>query len=234
MKIQVLDSSLESLYQDWKSFLEKEMPTDSTIQIIFDQPTPLVQDNEGRKMRIDFIKDRSTYHKVKKGLQSEPLSRALGGGKKGLRLVDFSAGLGVDAIFLSQLGFQVTAVERNPIVFMCLKLAWLQLPEEKQKQVQFEFSSAQKFIQSTTSEFDVGYFDPMFPAKAKSALPKQEMVIFKELVGADPDSEEVVASILQANKLKRLVVKRPLSAVPLMKPQGQIEGKIIRYDIYGA
>lgn len=234
MKIQVLDSNLESLYQDWKTFLEKELPADSDIQIVFDQPTPLVMDSQGRKMRIDFISDRSNYHKIKKGLQSEPLSRALGGGKKGLQLVDFSAGLGVDSVFLSQLGYQVTAVERNPLIYMCLQLAWLQLPESLKNNMKFSYSSAHKFIQNTEQNFDVGYFDPMFPTKTKSALPKQEMILFKNLVGSDEDAASVVQEIIESRKLKRLVVKRPIGSEALVKPQGQIEGKIIRYDIYGA
>ena len=73
----------------------------------------------------------------------------------------------------------------------------------------------------------------MFPQKKKSALPKQEMVIFKNLVGSDDDATEVLSLAIGSKKFKRCSVKRPLSAEPLLPTSGSIEGKIIRYDIYG-
>jgi len=219
----------------WQQFL-KQYPTDlSQIKKIdFTGKTPVVFDQQGRKFSINFVENKTNYAKKKGSIKTELISKALGGGKLGHSVLDLSAGLGIDAIFLSQLGYQVTAVERNPVLFLALDTAQNQLPQENKKNINFEFASAENFLKTTSKQFDVIYFDPMFPEKKKSALPRQEMVLFRELVGADDDAKDVIASALELKKAKRVVVKRPLKAPLLLeKPQGQIEGKLIRFDIYG-
>ena len=198
---------------------------------------PYVEDSDGRKLRIDFNSNKKDYHKKKSTLTGEPLSRALGSGKKGLRVLDLSAGLAVDAIFLVQLGYTVTALERNPMLYFLLNKALESWQSADKIRLKFIFTDALTYLKETKDEFDVCYFDPMFPQKNKSALPKQEMVIFKELVGGDNDAHEVLSCALQSKRFKRCVIKRPLRAEPLLaqgvQPSGCIEGKIIRYDIYG-
>lgn len=228
----------------WKSFLElNRYDTSSIERIDCTRDNPVVFDREGRKFSIDFVSDRLNYHKKKPSLKNEILSKAVGSGRYGLKVLDLSAGLGIDAVFLAQLGYNVEAVERNPLIYLCLQNALEELKDsdaELAARLKFHFSTAQNFVSTllkqenkTEGPFDVVYFDPMFPQKAKSALPKQEMVFFKNLVGSDDDAAEVVSTVLQLKNIKRLAVKRPLAAPPLLKPNGQIAGKLIRYDIYG-
>lgn len=199
--------------------------------------SPYIEDANGRKLYIDFDSNKKDYHKKKSTMASEPLSRALGGGKKGLRVLDLSAGLAIDAIFLTQLGYSVTALERNPMLYFLLNKALENWQYTDKSRLRFVLTDALTFLKNTQDEFDICYFDPMFPQKNKSALPRQEMVIFKELVGIDDDASEVLSYALQSKKFKRCVIKRPLRAEPLLtnsvQPSGCIEGKIIRYDIYG-
>lgn len=226
------DSDLKT---EWQHFLE-EHPTDlqSIQRIDFSNLVPTIYDNHGRKFSIDFLNDSINYNKKKASIKNELISKAVGAGKKGLCILDLSAGLGIDAIFLSQLGYTVTALERNPVVYLALHTAWKNLPDEKRNSVQFVHASAESFLKHLTTNFDICYFDPMFPDKKKSALPKQQMILFKELVGTDDDAAQVVQAILKSKKIARLVVKRPLKAQPLLsKPQSNISGKLIRFDIYG-
>ena len=96
------------------------------------------------------------------------------------------------------------------------------------------FADAKVYLTTLKSDFDIIYFDPMFPEKKKSALAKQEMMFFRDFVGSDEDSADVIELILKAKKVKRLVTKRPLKAEPLYrKPIASIKGKLIRFDIYG-
>jgi 16S rRNA (guanine1516-N2)-methyltransferase len=223
------NSELEFKNSHWKTFLQDNFKTEDTYKIQFDSDIPTIFDSEGRKFKIDFLGDNLNYKKVKSSINKEPLAKALGSGAKGLKLLDLSAGLGVDSIFLYQLGFSVTAVERNPLVYMALKIAAEQMP-----QIEIIFSDSLKFLESVNpGDFDVAYFDPMFPEKKKSALPKQEMVFFKNLVGHDEDALQIVNLATEKKLFKRFVVKRPLAAESFKKPAGSIEGKIIRYDIYG-
>lgn len=214
-----------------KSFTEDQnnYKKKADYRLVYCQNSLAIYDFENRKFEINFKEDQLNYLKKKGSLKSEPLARALGSGEKGFKLLDLSAGLGIDSVFLSQLGFEVTALERNALIFLALQRA----QKKSEFPVQFNFSEALTYLKKINSEsFDVAYFDPMFPAKKKSALPKQEMVVFKNLVGSDDDATHVVEYI-QAQKLfKRFVVKRPLSAPAFLKPAGCITGKLIRFDIY--
>lgn len=223
------NQDLESKFGHWQNFINKNFKSEDSYKVQFDGEIPTIFDCDGRKFKIDFLGDNLSYNKVKSSINKEPLAKALGSGNKGYKLLDLSAGLGVDSVFLLQLGFKVTAVERNPLVFMALKIASAHLPE-----IEFIYSDSLKFLETIKPEqFDVGYFDPMFPEKKKSALPKQEMVFFKNLVGHDEDAVNIVNVATEKKLFKRFVVKRPLSAESFKKPAGSIEGKIIRYDIYG-
>lgn len=223
------------LVSSWKNFLSKNKFQQNTIsKIDFTKGLPILTDQDGRKLQIDFLNDKQSYHKTKGSIKTELIAKALGSGRYGLSVLDLSAGLGIDSVFISQLGFQVHAIERNPILFLALETAWNQMSEEFKQKVKFHFASAESFLEKTDLQFDVIYFDPMFPEKKKSALPKQEMIIFRQLVGADEDATDVVQKVLKLKKAKRLVVKRPIKAPLLLeKPQNQVEGKLIRFDIYG-
>ncbi|MES2802831.1 MAG: class I SAM-dependent methyltransferase [Bdellovibrionota bacterium] len=223
------NQDLETQFDHWQSFINENFKSNEAYKVQFDGLIPTIFDNDGRKFKIDFLGDNLNYNKVKGSVNKEPLAKALGSGNKGIKLLDLSAGLGIDSVFLMQLGFKVTAIERNPLVYMALKIASAHLPE-----IEFIYSDSLKFLENVVPEqFDVAYFDPMFPEKKKSALPKQEMVFFKNLIGHDEDAVNIVNLAIEKKLFKRFVVKRPLSADSFKRPAGSIEGKIIRYDIYG-
>ncbi|MFZ3231282.1 MAG: class I SAM-dependent methyltransferase [Pseudobdellovibrio sp.] len=226
--------SLKLLFQ-WQQFLKDNPINQNTIKSI-DLTTeyPILTDHEGRKFSIDFIHDRQNYYKKKGSNKTEIIGKAMGSGRLGHSILDLSAGLGVDSIFLNQLGFNVTALERNPLLYLALNTAQQKLSEKQKENIQFYFASANQFLVETKKTFDVIYFDPMFPEKKKSALPKQEMVLFRNLVGSDDDAADVIETVFKTKKAKRLVIKRPIKASLLFeKPQNQILGKLIRFDVYG-
>lgn len=225
--------SSELLASEWCDFLlTNQFDFDSILKIDCLDVHPKVFDRNGNKFCINFVEDKQNYHKKKSSMKSELLGRAMGSGRYGLQVLDLSAGLGIDAVFLCQLGFEVTAVERNPLIFLALKNAASQLPTEMK--LKFNFGSSQEFLRNNAGGFDVIYFDPMFPEKTKSALPRQEMVFFRHLVGADLDADEVVQQAVRFKGVSRVVVKRPMKAPTLYKkPESQIEGKLVRFDIYG-
>lgn len=230
--------------KDWYNFLTKNKFDFTQIEKIdFGEDAPIITDRNKNKFCIDFINDRQNYHKKKLSIKNELLSKALGAGKQGLRVLDLSAGLGIDAVFLAQLGYEVTAIERNPLIYLCLnnaaELATKNPSGTRQCNPKFLFGNSLDYLKHNTSKagvicFDVIYFDPMFPEKTKSALPRQEMVFFKNLVGADEDAAAILAQALKTPGIKRIAVKRPLKAPPLKeKPSGSLSGKLVRFDIYG-
>lgn len=227
------DNASEKKAFEWFTFLnENKFDFQQVKKIDLTGVAPVIFDLEGNKFSIDFNSDKRNYHKKKASIKKEIIGRALGAGRYGLKVLDLSAGLGIDAIFVAQLGFQVTAIERNPLIFLALNEAVEKI--ESDLQVHFVFDSAQNYLNSSKNEVDVIYFDPMFPDKKKSALPRQEMVFFKNLVGNDSDADDVLALALKMKKAQRVVVKRPMKAPNIFKkPESKIEGKLIRFDIYG-
>jgi 16S rRNA (guanine1516-N2)-methyltransferase len=186
-------------------------------------------DAEKRRIRIDFDLDKLNYQR--KVIAKDPFLRAIG--RNRTNVLDVSAGLAIDAVFLAQHGHSVTAVERNPLLFTLLSYAKKRSENLSRLKINFEFADANKYVQEKVQkdQFDCIYFDPMFPDKAKTALPKQEMVLFRQLVGNDQDAEAVVETLLKTKT--RVVVKRPAHAGPVLpSPANAFESKLIRFDIY--
>lgn len=191
-----------------------------------------IKDSHGRKLQIDFDENKSDYHRSHRG-SGEPLARALGF-KDGIRkVVDLSAGLAIDSVLLAQIGFEVISVERNPLVSFLLVQSQFQSKREDLKKITFVFADSETFLKKYDFQEPVSaYFDPMYPEKKKSALPRQEMVIFREMVGGDTDSEKILQQSLD-RPFHKIVVKRPIKGEPvLQKPNYQLESKLVRYDVY--
>lgn len=215
----------------WELFLQKNKFDFTTIEKIdMSKDCPVIFDKAGNKFSINFSEDKKNYAKKKASIKSELISKALGAGKQGLNILDLSAGLGIDAVFLAQLGYSVTALERNPLIYLALNEAIRLSPNLSLK---FLFSDALEYLKHSEVKANVIYFDPMFPDKAKSALPRQEMVFFRNLVGHDEDALKVLEVAIRCKGIKRVVVKRPIKAPALLKPMSSTSGKLIRFDIYG-
>ena len=188
----------------------------------------------GLAFEIDFDLDHINYRKREIG-RKDLLARALGIEKGITRVVDLSCGLARDSVLLSQLGFQVQAHERCAVLWYMLVEAQKLSTRPEVKTIRFINENSLNVL-SRLSQADLKkqsfYFDPMFPETKKDALPKKEMQIFRELVGLDLDSVDVVKRAAEV-KVARLVIKRPRKAEPLFeKPRYFLEGRLIRYDVY--
>lgn len=183
---------------------------------------------------IDFDENKADYKRQALRGGQELIVKAVTGGKKNLHILDLSAGLAIDAVFLVQQGFKVTAVERNPQVYSLLQSALKKTQRQDLQDLEFVHDDSLHFLSALPSShhYDVAYFDPMYPEKKKSALPRKEMVIFRQMVGDDEDAEEVAALALSKG-FSRLVIKRPLRA-PFLLPgvRHSFEGHSVRYDLY--
>lgn len=200
--------------------------------LYMEDPLKLI-DKDGRKLIIDPVSDTINYQRKHRG-KNEMIAKALGKHKGMSTVLDLSVGLGIDALFMSQLGFKVTGLERNPLLYFMLSEAF----RKNSNSFHLIHNDALSFINAQNNRpwpFDAIYFDPMYPHKKKSALPKQEMVLFRNLVGDDMDAKEVLTAALETLRMgtQRVVVKRPLHAEPLLpNVHHQLEGKIVRYDVY--
>lgn len=204
--------------------------SDLTLEKKDDQVS--LRSNDGHHLEFDFDENRVDYHR-KASKSSDPLMKALGYSKGVRQVVDLSMGLAIDSVFLSQQGFSVVSVERQVLLSLLAREAQKRSKRKDVQSIKFILSSAQDYLKNIKPQENTAlYFDPMFPHKKKSALPRQEMVFFRKLVGSDEDSVETLQLAISKN-FERVVVKRPLKAEPLVpKVSYVIETKLMRFDVY--
>ena len=197
-------------------------------------------------VRIDFLSNALAYRKAKGGGKNELIAKAIGvKGSQDYHVIDATAGLGTDAYVLASVGCHVTMLERSPVVAALLKDALARLSRDPETQwlqdkLHFHHGDSVALLKQWTQTPPIGYvrpdaiyLDPMFPHRKKSALVKKEMQALQQLLGVDPDADDLLTPALSLAK-KRVVVKRPASAPFLgeRKPNLSMSSKKHRFDIY--
>lgn len=165
------------------------------------------------------------------------LAQALG--KKTKTIIDATAGWGQEALAMFRMGYDVTCIERSPVMAELLqdgfnRLATLDWVQRLNLTVpNLVTANAIEILPLLTFVPDCIYLDPMFPPKRKkSALAKKEMTVLRDLAGDDVDKHDLFLVAL-ATAGKRVVVKSPDYAEPLGgKPDASFHGKLLRYDVY--
>lgn len=246
IKIKMSDANIES----WPAFLQcalndkvrfnLEIESSSKLDdlcdyLYFDGGILYFHEQELGNMSFDFQELFSYHQRQHYALSREPLAKALGiKGEFKPTVWDASCGTGKDTLLINHFGGVLKSFERHPAIYLLLEDAKRRFP------LNFElvFADASRLYDrqlAIEERPDVIYYDPMYPEKPgskKSALPRKEMRIFKEVVGDDGDSVEFLEWALRTAR-SRVVVKRALSAPPIKKgPTASYEGKSTRYDMY--
>jgi 16S rRNA (guanine1516-N2)-methyltransferase len=165
-----------------------------------------------------------------------PLVRAFG--KSIDTIFDLTAGLGSDAYRLAEAGHRVVGCERHPAVYAVLITGWMRdcaigrVPAEVAERIEFRHAESADLLARIEDPKTGVYLDPMYPLPRRSkALPRRELQVLRQLLGAEEDS----ASIVEAARLvsARVVVKRPHRAPPLVSGVSfEIATKLVRFDVY--
>jgi 16S rRNA (guanine1516-N2)-methyltransferase len=146
-------------------------------------------------------------------------------------VIDATAGLGQDAFTLASYGCRVLMLERSPVIASLLEDGLERAKGlETVSRLSLQVGDA-KVLLSTFEKPDVIYLDPMYPDLGKSAAKRKEMRLFRDLVGDDTDIDELFEIAVKAAS-KRVVIKRPLKAPKLAKPNTSFAGRTVRFDIY--
>ena len=160
-------------------------------------------------------------------------------GRKTKTVVDATTGWAQDSLCLFRMGYEMTCIERSPIMAQLIADAFARLTHESWVQKlalappRLLHGNAIEVLQHLDTTPDCIYLDPMFPPKRKkSALSKKSMTLLHELVGEDLDKERLFEAALSATG-RRVVVKSPDYAPPLGgRPSESFAGKLLRFDVY--
>ena len=171
-----------------------------------------------------------------KGLNRRSVGRDLlakSVGRRCRNIVDATAGFGRDAFHLFNLGKNVIALERSPLIAIMLSNAINRLiVPSRTASLKMVCDDARLWL-SKCDPPDVIYLDPMFPEQQdRSSLAANELRILRSLVGNDKDSSDLLL-VARSIALQRVVVKRPAWAGHLGDaPDLDYKGRSVRYDIY--
>ena len=160
-------------------------------------------------------------------------------GSKTRCVLDATAGWGGDAMLMSTQGYDVTMMERNPLMALLLEqgVSHLRKLVEQSgsllKPPKVIYGDGIEMMQSHAKTVDCVYLDPMFPPKRKkTAAANKQMQLLQWMLGQDHDAAQLVEQALN-HGAKRVAVKRPSYAEPLFrKPDDQFSSKLVHYDVY--
>ena len=150
------------------------------------------------------------------------------------RLWDLTAGLATDAFRLARAGFEVTACERVPVIHALVEDALGRAPAlPAPGRLELRLADARTVLADPTLPApDVIYLDPMFPGEGRTALPRRELQLLRELTGEDDVGTELLA-LARRRAMRRVVVKRPLHAPALATDVDlAFKGRAVRFDVY--
>lgn len=255
LSIRVLDASMQTEADDFVARFQEKIQFDSESSryaLCFSRSGvalhPMAVGQHG-KVQVDFIKGKANHRRLFGGGKNQLISKAVGlSVKKDLFVCDATAGLGGDAFVLASLGAKVDLIENSPIAFTLLEdglkrasiydetgLAEAESLGEIFLRMHLIYADNHIWLSECDDEhYDVLYFDPMFPerAKKKSAV-KKEMQAFQFLIAHQEEDASLLDLALNAVKY-RVVVKRPIRANAYAEctPSYSLSGKSCRFDIY--
>jgi 16S rRNA (guanine1516-N2)-methyltransferase len=180
-----------------------------------------------------FVQNQHSFPAAKQGALNQAL------GKKTKTILDATAGWGSDALLLCSQGYNLTLLERNPIMALMLEDAMNRLANSSWAVKHPVYvprvinANALDFFETEDIDVDCIYLDPMFPAKRKkSAAANKYMQFLQWLVGRDEDSAQLVESAINSG-CQRVVVKRPNHADPLLDGSCErFSSKLLHHDVY--
>lgn len=153
-------------------------------------------------------------------------------------LIDATAGLGNDGFLLAAAGYRVQMFEMNPVVAALLADGLNRARRTPTiaaiaERIRLTACDARTALSNLDEHPEVIYLDPMFPARSKSALVKQELRLLQLLDPHTLDPGQLLRAAL-AVQARKVVVKRPRTGACLldMPPAYAVRGKAIRFDVY--
>jgi 16S rRNA (guanine1516-N2)-methyltransferase len=215
----------------------------SKIQLTTIEKAPLF--NKFGPVFADFVSGIANYRRRHgKYTPKSPIIRAVsvpGKTFEETHVVDATGGLGVDSFTLAFMGFKVTLIERDPIIFTLLQDGYQRgLQSDEIKEVlsritlvnEDSFDYLKRLYGDGTKEMpDVIYLDPMYPHRDKVALPKKTMILARRFLPQTAGLEEFVESTRHYCKHK-VVLKRPYYETSDNPETKKFKGRSTNFEIF--
>jgi len=216
----------------------------SKIQLATIEKAPLF--NKFGPVFADFVSGIADYRRRHgKYTPKSPIIRAVsvpGKTFEETHVVDATGGLGIDSFTLAFMGFKVTLIERDPIIFTLLQDGFqrgLQCKEIKAVLSKITLVNEDSFDylkrvygngKDTIDMPDVIYLDPMYPHRDKVALPKKTMILARRFLPQTAGLEEFLEFTRHYCKHK-VVLKRPYYETSENPDTKKFKGRSTSFEI---
>ena len=223
-RIHVHGASVVALAPDWPDFdvCSEGDPTEPWPRLVLvDQRLALQLAPAGPTWAVPAFD-------VRRVSRQSLLARATGvATNSGLAVLDAMAGWGSDGLELASLGARVTMVEAAAQVWPLLRQ---RIWESEIPITALHCGDSWSIVGQ--GGWDVILLDPMFPERGRKGLAKLPMQALKQVACNDdrPLAAWVAHALQHANS--RVVLKRRRTEQRIGKPDWQIEGRSIRFDVY--
>lgn len=219
--------------------LKQFMSDKPSIPLLFFDKDSLVWatlcNNELIKVNADWQSYQSRI--VKAGQKNEMLLK-IAKLKDKMRVIDGTAGFGIDALILASTGASVTLIEQNPILFLILKVEQHKMSQHKNWQklmgrIDIIYGDSGKILH-TLDKVDLIYLDPMFPSDSYKGLVNKHMQVLHQYINPPHFDDEVALFETAIAHCDKLVIKRPISAPNFanINPMQSVSNDIVRFDKY--
>ena len=186
------------------------------------------------KFQIDF-NSGSTGWRVKRANHEKLIKKALGKSDRPLNILDCTAGMLQDTLLFLSLGHNVTALEQSKILFYLLQDALKRSDDQSIfEKLDLIHTNACSYA-AQAKNFDVVYFDPMYPSTKKNALTSGKLDYITKILEIETLNNDSLEDfeLLQLIPAKKMVVKRSIKAEPFSNQINyQVAGKTTRFDVY--
>ena len=152
------------------------------------------------------------------------------------KAIDATAGMGEDSFILAACGYEVTMLEKDPVIAALLADALRRAEGDPDigeivSRMHFVEDDSIGYLRSLAEPPELVYLDPMFPERKKSGLIGKKLQLIQKLECPCSDESELLDAALSAHPAK-IIIKRPLKGAYLAGkvPGYSIKGKAIRYD----
>jgi hypothetical protein len=143
-------------------------------------------------------------------------------------VLDALAGWGVDGMSLAALGSSLVMVEQNDAMWALLDSFLARRPGQRPELIHDDAWA----VLDGSRLFDVVYLDPMYARRRKGALPGKAMQLLALVCGPDQRSAADWIDRARSCAAGRVVLKRRLRDPLVGRPDWQIKGHSVRYDVY--
>ena len=186
------------------------------------------------QFRIDF-NSGTTGWRIKRANHEKLIKKALGKSERPLNILDCTAGMLQDTLLFLSLGHQVTALEQSKILFHLLQDGISRSEDQVIfKKLELLHTNACSYAASAEN-FDVIYFDPMYPPTKKKALSSGQLEYISKILELESLENNPIKDfeVLQLITARKMIVKRPIKVEPFsLQTNYQVSGKTTRFDIY--